>query len=84
MYMGIYSLLKIGSLSTNIKLKLYKAPIMSVMAYVCPTWEYAADANPLKLQPLQNRTLRALGILERCTPVQELDVAFKVPTCMTT
>jgi hypothetical protein len=49
------------------------------MTYVCPTWEYAADAQLLKLRRLQNRVLRAIGNLDRCTPVRELHVAFKVP-----
>jgi hypothetical protein len=47
------------SLNSNIKLTLYKALIRSVMAYACPTCEYAADAHVLKLQRLQNRALRA-------------------------
>jgi hypothetical protein len=33
----------------------------------------------LKLQRLQNRALRATGNLDRCTPVCELQVAFKMP-----
>jgi hypothetical protein len=49
------------------------------MTYACPTWEYAADIHLLKLQRLQNRVLRATGNLDRCTPVSELHVAFKIP-----
>jgi hypothetical protein len=48
------------------------------MTYACPTWEYGADAHVLKLQRLQNRVLRAPGKLDRCTPVRELHVAFKI------
>jgi hypothetical protein len=51
----------------------------SVMTHACPTWEYAAGAHHLKLQRLQNRVLRATGNLDRCTPVRELHVAFKIP-----
>jgi hypothetical protein len=58
---------------------LYKAPIRSVMTYACPTWECAADAHLLKLQRLQNRVLHAIGNLERCTPVRELQLAFQIP-----
>jgi hypothetical protein len=78
-YIRIYSLFKSGPLSKNIKLMLYKALIRSVMTYACPTWEYAADAHLMKLQRLQNRVLRAIGNLHRCTPVRELHVAFKIP-----
>jgi hypothetical protein len=49
------------------------------MTYACPTWEYAADTHLLKLQHLQNRVLRAVGNLDRYTPVCELNVAFKIP-----
>jgi hypothetical protein len=45
----------------------------------CPIWEHAADAHLLNLQRLQNRVLRAIGNLDRCTPVRELHVAFKFP-----
>jgi hypothetical protein len=65
-------------LSTNITLTLYKALIRSVITYASPTWEYAADGHPLKLQRLQNRVLRATGNLDRCTPVPEMQVAFKI------
>jgi hypothetical protein len=44
------------------------------MTYACPV----ADAHLLKLQRLQNRALRAIGNLDRCTPVRELHVAFKI------
>jgi hypothetical protein len=49
------------------------------MTYACPTWEYAADAHLLKLQRLQNRILRAIGNIDRRTPVRTLHVAFKIP-----
>jgi hypothetical protein len=52
---------------------------MAIMTYVCPNWEYAVDAHLLKLQRLQNRVLRAIGNLHRCTPVPKLYVAFKIP-----
>jgi hypothetical protein len=70
---------KSGHLSTNIKLALYKALIRSVMTYACPTWKYEADARLLRLQLLQNRVLGAIGNLDRCTPVHELHMAFKIP-----
>jgi hypothetical protein len=49
------------------------------MTYACPTWEYATEAHHLKLHRLQNRVLRAIGNLDRCTPVRELYVALKIP-----
>jgi hypothetical protein len=55
-----------------------KGLIKSVITYACPTWEYAADANFLKLQRLQNRVLRAFGNLDRSTPVRELRVKLKL------
>jgi ribosomal protein L44E len=49
------------------------------MTYTSPTWEYAADTHLLKLQRQQNRVLCAIGNFERCTPVRELHVVFKIP-----
>jgi hypothetical protein len=48
------------------------------MSYACPTWEYEADAHLFTLQRLQNRVLRAIGNLDRRTPVREMHVAFKI------
>jgi hypothetical protein len=48
------------------------------MVYACPTWEYAADGHLLKLQRLQTQVLRAVGNLDRRTPVRELHVAFNI------
>jgi hypothetical protein len=49
------------------------------MTYACPTWEFAADTHLMKLQRLQNRVLRAIGNLDRSTPVRDLRSAFKIP-----
>jgi hypothetical protein len=62
-----------------IKFALYKALIKSVMTYACPTWNYAVDAHLLKLQHLQDRVFRDIGNLDRCTPVRELHLSFKIP-----
>jgi hypothetical protein len=77
-YIKKYSLFKSGHLSANIKLKFYRALIKSVMTYTCPIWEYLADALLLKFQRLQKRVLSAIGNLDRCTPVRELHVTFKI------
>jgi hypothetical protein len=53
----IYSQFKTEPLSTNIKLTLHKALIRSLMIYVCPAWEFAADTHLPKLQCLQNKVL---------------------------
>jgi hypothetical protein len=79
MYIKTYSLFKIGHLSTNIELTLYKALIRSVMTHACSTWGYAADAHLLKLQRPQNRVRCAIGNLDRCTPVCILYMALKIP-----
>jgi hypothetical protein len=79
MYIRTLSIFKSESLSTNIKLTLYKSLIRGVMTHICPTWEYGADAHLLKLQRLQNRVLRAIGNLDRRTVVDELHVGFKIP-----
>jgi hypothetical protein len=63
----------------NIKLTLYKTLIRSVTTYACPKWEYGAHGYLLELQRLQNRVLRAIGNLDRCTPVHDLHVDFKIP-----
>jgi hypothetical protein len=49
------------------------------MTYACPTWEFAADTHLKKLQRLQNRVLRAIGNLDRSTPVRDLHLAFNIP-----
>jgi hypothetical protein len=48
-----------------------------------PKRQYAADAQLLKLQRLQNRELHSIGYLDRCTPVRELYVVSEFLTCMT-
>jgi hypothetical protein len=53
--------LKSERLSANIKLTLYKTLIRSIMTYVCPAWELAADTYLLKLQRLQNKVMRTTG-----------------------
>jgi hypothetical protein len=73
-YLRTYSPLKSERLSTNIKHALYKALIRLVITYACSTWEYAADAHLSKEQRLQNRVLRAVGNLDRRTPVREMHV----------
>jgi hypothetical protein len=67
---GLSFFFKSGRLSTNIKPTLYIILMRSVMTYTCPTWEYAADTNLLKLKRLQNRVLRSIGNPDRCTPVR--------------
>jgi hypothetical protein len=49
------------------------------MTYACPTWEFAADTQLLKLQRLQNRVLRTNGNYPRRTPTRVLHMAFKIP-----
>jgi hypothetical protein len=78
-FIRVYSLFKIERLSTNIKFTLHKALIKSVMTYVCPSWEFAADTHLIKLQRLQNKVLRTIGNFPRRTPVREIHMAFHLP-----
>jgi hypothetical protein len=78
-YIRTYSLFKSVHINTNIKLTLNKALIRSVMICACSMWEYAADCHLLKLEHLQNRILCGTENLDRCTPVCELHVAFRIP-----
>jgi hypothetical protein len=45
----------------------------------CPDWEYAAVTYLLTLQRLQNKVLRILGNIPRCTPIRDLHTAFRLP-----
>jgi hypothetical protein len=77
-FIRIYSLLKSERLSSNIKLTIHKAFIMSIVTYNCSTWEFAADNYLLKLQHLQNKVVRTTGNFPRHTPVRVLHMDFKL------
>jgi hypothetical protein len=77
-YIRIHCLFKSGRSSIYIKLMLYKALIRSITTYTYPTWKYATKDHLLILRRLQNRVLRTIGNLDRCTPVREFHVAFKI------
>jgi hypothetical protein len=49
------------------------------MTYACPAWRSAADIHLIKLQRLQNRILRAIGHIQRRTPIRNFHVAFQIP-----
>jgi hypothetical protein len=78
-YIRMYSLLKIDRLSAKSILTLYKASMRSKMTYVCPVWECAVDNHLLKLQRLQNRVLRTIGNLPKCTQTCALHWIFQIP-----
>jgi hypothetical protein len=71
-FIRIYSLFKSDRLCVNITLIFLKALIRSVMTYVCPAWELAADTYLLKLQRLQIKVLPTIEIFPRCTSVRDL------------
>jgi hypothetical protein len=48
------------------------------MTYGCPTWEYAAKTQLLKLQCLLDRVFHITGNLDRCTSVHKPQAAFKI------
>jgi hypothetical protein len=75
----LYSLFKSKRLSAIIKLTLHEVLIRSVMTYACPAWEYAAQTYLLILQRPQNKVLRTIGNLPRCTLVRDMSVAFRIP-----
>jgi hypothetical protein len=78
-FIRVFSLLKNGRLSTNIKLTLHKTLIRSVMTYAYPAWEFAADTHLIKLQRQQNKVLRTIGSFPRRTSVRKLHMAFHSP-----
>jgi hypothetical protein len=49
------------------------------MTYDCPAWGFAAENHLLKMQRLQNKVLRTIGNLPRCTLVRDMHVAFQIP-----
>jgi hypothetical protein len=78
-YIRTYSIFKSKHLNANIKLIVYRALIRSIMIYACSTWEFAADTHLMKLQRLQKRVLHTISNIDRCTPVRDLPLAFKIP-----
>jgi hypothetical protein len=79
-----YTQFRSGRLSTNIKLRLYRAVIKSGMTYACPTWEYGADANHLNLQRLQNRVSTLFETLIGAHQSANCIWLSKFLTCITT
>jgi hypothetical protein len=49
------------------------------MTYACPVWEFATESHLLKLQRLQNKVLRTIGIFPRRTSVRDMHVALQIP-----
>jgi hypothetical protein len=78
-FIRIYSLFKSERLNANIKIALHKALIRTVMTYACPAWTLPADTYLLKLQSMQNKVLRTIGIFPRFTPVRYLQAACNLP-----
>jgi hypothetical protein len=78
-FIRLYLLFRSERLSANIKLTLQKFLIRYVVIYARPAWEFAADTHLLKLQRLQNKVLRTIGNLPRCTWVRDMHVAFQIP-----
>jgi hypothetical protein len=71
--------MEIAKASANIKLTIHKALIRSIMTYVCPAWEFAAECHLLKLQRLQNKVLRTIGNFPKRTSVRDMHKAFHIP-----
>jgi hypothetical protein len=49
------------------------------MTYACPAWEFAAETYLLKLQRLQNKVFRTIGVFPRRTSVRDMHLAFQIP-----
>jgi hypothetical protein len=58
---------------------LHKALIRSKLTYACPTWESAADKRLLKLRRLQNKALRVIGGLPKCTSTRYMHRTLQIP-----
>jgi hypothetical protein len=78
-FMRTYSQFKSERLSANINRTIHKALIISVMTYVSPAWEFAADTHLIKLQHLQNKVIRTIGNYPRRTPFRCLHLAVQIP-----
>jgi hypothetical protein len=49
------------------------------MNYACPAWEFAADTHLMKLQRLENKVLRTIGIFPRNIPIRDKHISFQIP-----
>jgi hypothetical protein len=49
------------------------------MIYACPAWEFATDIHLMKLQRLQNMSLRITGKPPRSTPIRDMNMASQIP-----
>jgi hypothetical protein len=78
-YIRTNSIFTSKHLSAHSKLIVYIALNRSKVTYACPTWEFVADTQLMKLQRQQNRVLRAIGNLDRSTLVRDLHLVFKIP-----
>jgi hypothetical protein len=78
-FIRTYSLFKSERISESIKATFRKALIISVMTCACPAWELTADTYLLKLQRLQNKVLRAIGIFPRRTWERNFHTDFSLP-----
>jgi hypothetical protein len=61
-FIRLYSLFKSECLSAKIRVTVHKALIRSLMTYIWPTWELAADTYLLKLQHVQTKFCAPLEI----------------------
>jgi hypothetical protein len=78
-FIRLYSLFKSERLNANIKLTFLKALITSVISYVCPASELAAESRLLKLQRLQKEVLRTIRKFPRRTSVRDWHATFQIP-----
>jgi hypothetical protein len=58
---------------------LHNALIRSIMTYVCPAWEFAAETHLVKLQCLQNKVLYTIGRFPRKTTIHDMHTSLQIP-----
>jgi hypothetical protein len=75
----VYSIFKRQRIRANIKWTLHMALVRFILTCACPSWQFAADAYPMKLLRPQNKIFLTIGNCPRLTPTCELHVAFNIP-----
>ena len=67
-----------SSLSTRSKLLLYKSYIRPVMTYGAPAWAFIPKTKMERLQIVQNRALRLIGVYSRHTRTEKMHLDLEI------
>ena len=68
-----------SSLSMRSKLLLYKSYIRPVMTYAAPAWASIPKTKLERLQIVQNRALRLIGVYSRHTRTEKMHLDLEIP-----